>query len=85
LYGCSPQIKWVIVGGESGPKHRPMNVDWARSLIEQCTEAGVPVFTKQDSGMYPGRQGRIPDGLWLHEFPAARRSASGTPGAGGQG
>lgn len=65
------KVHWVIVGGESGPKHRPMDLDWTRSLIEQCTEAGVKVYTKQDSGMYPGRQGRIPDALWRHEFPAS--------------
>ncbi len=64
-----PAISWVIVGGESGPKHRPMDVAWLRSIVEQCREAGVAVFTKQDSGLYPGRQGRIPDDYWVHQFP----------------
>lgn len=40
-------IAWVIVGGESGPKARPMDVTWARSLRDQCRAAGVPVFVKQ--------------------------------------
>jgi len=42
-----PRIDWVIVGGESGPKARPMHPDWVRSLRDQCTTAGVPFFFKQ--------------------------------------
>jgi protein gp37 len=38
---------WVIVGGESGPQARPMHPDWARSLRDQCTAAGVPFLFKQ--------------------------------------
>jgi protein gp37 len=41
------QIHWVICGGESGPKSRPMHPDWARSLRDQCQNAGVPFFFKQ--------------------------------------
>ena len=40
-------IDWVIVGGESGPKARPMHPDWARSIRDQCQAAGVPFFFKQ--------------------------------------
>jgi protein gp37 len=40
-------IDWVIVGGESGPGSRVCNVAWIRSVVEQCTGAGVPVFVKQ--------------------------------------
>jgi protein gp37 len=43
----SAAIKWVVVGGESGPGARPFNVEWARDTIRQCREAGVPVFVKQ--------------------------------------
>lgn len=47
----SPEIiaglDWVIVGGESGPNARPMHPDWARSLREQCTTAGVAFVFKQ--------------------------------------
>jgi protein gp37 len=64
------QLDWVIVGGESGPDARPMELDWARSLVEQCRAARVPVFVKQDSGPKPGMQGRLPDDLWIKEFPA---------------
>ena len=44
--GCR-EIHWVIVGGESGPKARPMHPDWARSLRDQCEAAGVPYLFKQ--------------------------------------
>lgn len=40
-------IDWVICGGESGPGARPMHPDWARSLRDQCTAAGVPFHFKQ--------------------------------------
>jgi protein gp37 len=53
-----PWIDWVIVGGESGQRARPMHPDWARSLRDQCHHANVPFFYKQwgawvpiDSGM----------------------------------
>jgi protein gp37 len=41
------KIDWVICGGESGPKARPMHPDWARSVRDQCVSAGVPYFFKQ--------------------------------------
>ena len=40
-------IDWVIVGGESGPGARPCDVEWIRSIVEQCQEAQTPVFVKQ--------------------------------------
>lgn len=40
-------IDWVIVGGESGPKARPCDVSWIRSIRDQCKAAGVPCFVKQ--------------------------------------
>jgi protein gp37 len=46
-YAPEPRIDWLIVGGESGPRARPMDLAWARSLVEQGRTAGVPVFVKQ--------------------------------------
>lgn len=40
-------IDWVVVGGESGPKARPMSPKWARDLRDQCAAAGVPFLFKQ--------------------------------------
>ncbi len=39
-------LDWVIAGGESGPRARPMHPDWARGLRDQCRDAGVPYFVK---------------------------------------
>lgn len=63
---------WLIVGGESGPGHTECRIEWIEDIVRQCIRAGVPVFVKQDSGQYPGRQGRIPDEFWLKQFPAVR-------------
>jgi len=43
----TPNLDWVIVGGESGPGARPMHPDWARSIRDQCAAARVPFFFKQ--------------------------------------
>src|SRR5690606_36622083 len=40
-------VNWVIVGGESGPKPRPMHPKWIRLVRDQCLEAGLPFFFKQ--------------------------------------
>lgn len=45
--GFDEQINWIICGGESGSKARPMHPDWARSLHKQCESAKVPFFFKQ--------------------------------------
>lgn len=44
------RLDWIIVGGESGPGARPFDVEWARSTIRQCREAGVACFVKQLGG-----------------------------------
>jgi protein gp37 len=66
---CKPNPVWVIVGGESGDGHRQMDLQWMRSIKEQCNAAGVAFYAKQDSGPRPGMRGRIPDDLWVQEFP----------------
>ena len=64
-------IHWAIVGGESGRKRRPMDLEWVESIALQCDAAGVALFVKQDEGRFPGRQGRLPDHLWSRkELPA---------------
>jgi len=45
--GPMAPVDWVIIGGESGKDARPCNVEWIQALVEQCQEAGVPVFVKQ--------------------------------------
>ena len=50
-------LQWVIVGGESGPRARPMELNWARDLRDQCDKACVPFFLKQLGGRYGKRSG----------------------------
>jgi protein gp37 len=47
LYGTPGVIDWVILGGESGPKSRETDVQWMRSLVEQCQSAWAAPFVKQ--------------------------------------
>jgi len=46
-YPSGPRVNWIIPGGESGPGARPCNVEWVRSLVRQCSDAGVACFVKQ--------------------------------------
>ena len=50
-------VNWVIVGGESGPRARPMVERRALQLLEQCENAGVAVFLKQLGGRLHKRGG----------------------------
>ncbi len=63
-------IHWVIVGGESGVRARPLNPDWVRSIRDQCAHAGVPFFFKQWGGPRKGKAGRLLDGQTHDEKPA---------------
>lgn len=78
--GCpghpDPRLDWVIVGGESGPNARKCNIDWIRSVVNQCKAADVPVFVKQMSAEWAksnkcdkGDIKRFPVDLQLREFP----------------
>lgn len=67
-FGVTP-LSWVITGGESGPGARPMNLDWVRSLRDQCQKAEVPFFFKQAGGRTSKAGGRILDGRTWDEMP----------------
>jgi protein gp37 len=69
-------IHWVIVGGESGPRARPMQVNWAREVRDQCVEAKVPFFFKQWGGFRPKSGGRELDGREWDEFPSGKTAAA---------
>ena len=64
-------IHWVIVGGESGIGHRPIELAWVRSIQEQCRAAGVAFFFKQWGGLRPKAGGRELDGHVYDEMPEA--------------
>ena len=62
-------IHWVIVGGESGPKHRPIEVSWVRDIREQTHAARAAFFFKQWGGIRPKAGGRELDGRTHDEMP----------------
>lgn len=66
-------IDWVIVGGESGPHARPMEVAWVREVRDQCRAQRVAFFFKQWGGFRPKSGGRLLDGREWNQFPKSRR------------
>jgi len=62
-------INWVIVGGESGPRARPMDEEWVVSLRSQCSKAQVPFFFKQWGGTRKKKSGRTLMGRTWDELP----------------
>lgn len=62
------RIDWVIVGGESGPRARPMHPDWARNLRDQCQAAGVPFLFKQHGEWVEGDACEASTGDAMHDL-----------------
>lgn len=83
-----PALDWVIVGGESGRRSRPMRLEWARELITAGKTFGVPVFMKQfgthpQVGYYDGDARRFYDeGGWDWPDPVGWHESDGQPGDG---
>lgn len=65
-------IQWVIVGGESGRRARPMDRPWVASLQQQCEQAQVPFFFKQWGGIRKHETGRSLNGRTYDEYPRSR-------------
>ncbi len=63
------KISWVIVGGESGRKPRPMDPDWVLDIQQQCKTAGVAFFFKQWGGTNKKAAGRLLNGRTYDEMP----------------
>ena len=66
-------IDWVIVGGESGPRARPVQESWVSNIQYQCHSGGVPFFFKQWGGTRKQMTGRLLNGRTYDEFPAGSR------------
>ena len=62
-------IHWVIVGGESGPGARPMEVEWVTDVRAQCEQSGVAFFFKQWGGVQKSKSGRTLDGRTWDAMP----------------
>jgi protein gp37 len=63
-------IGWAIVGGESGPKARPMKEEWVLEIKDQCLNAGVSFFFKQWGGTNKKKAGRLLEGRTWNDLPA---------------
>ncbi len=63
------EIDWVIVGGESGPKSRPIDKNWVIDIRNQCQRESVPFFFKQWGGKNKKRAGRVLEGRTWDETP----------------
>lgn len=64
-------LNWVISGGESGPNHRPLDMDAVRYLRDQCRELGIAYHHKQNGGFRGKDNGCLVDGVEHKYFPAA--------------
>lgn len=62
-------IHWVIVGGESGHRARPIREEWVTAIRNQCVEKGVAFFFKQWGGRFPKSGGRELEGQFWDEMP----------------
>jgi protein gp37 len=62
-------IDWVIVGGESGHKARPIKQEWVENILKQCQESNVPFFFKQWGGRYPKANGNELNGVKYEQMP----------------
>lgn len=62
-------IDWVIVGGESGPNHRPIKPEWVHEIHELCKDGEIAFFFKQWGGLTPKSGGRELDGRTWDEMP----------------
>jgi protein gp37 len=69
-------VHWVIVGGESGPRHRPVKPEWVREIRKQCLAAGVSFFFKQWGGRTAKSGGRVLDGRTWDQMPTATINSS---------
>lgn len=72
-------VEWVIVGGESGKQARPMQIEWAEEIKQQCDESGSPAFFMKQLGGTPDKRDRIeefPDHLQVREFPTTQTEAT---------
>ncbi len=69
IFASPNRLDWVICGAESGPGARPFNLDWARSLRDQCGVAGVAFFGKQDADARGRKLPLLLNGATTKEFP----------------
>lgn len=64
-------IDWVIVGGESGPRARPLDPQWVRTIRDHCVSSAIAFFFKQWGGRNKKKSGRTLDGRVWDQMPLA--------------
>ncbi|MGV9237837.1 DUF5131 family protein [Streptomyces nigra] len=70
-------IDWVIAGGESGPRFRPLEPEWVTGIRDVCQEANVPFFFKQWGGRTSKAGGRLLEGQQWDQLPLTAVVSSG--------
>jgi len=70
-------IDWLIAGGESGRRHRPMKLEWVQALRDLCSNRNVRFFFKQWGGAHPKTGGRLLDGREWSEMPVVFDESAG--------
>jgi protein gp37 len=78
-HGKAQRLDWIIVGGESGPGFRPMNLQWARQLRDDSAQLDVCFFFKQHSGLHPKALGNQLDGRSHLNWPGSPHRSRGRP------
>jgi protein gp37 len=72
-FGVIPHLpSWLVVGCESGPNRRSCKIEWVESIVEQCRNAGVPVFVKQiclPNGKFTNKIEEFPKHLQIRQVP----------------
>lgn len=66
-------IDWLITGGESGQRHRPLDLEWVRDLRARCQASNVAFFHKQNGGRTHAEGGRLLDGRTWDQYPEPMR------------
>ncbi|MCK9221957.1 MAG: phage Gp37/Gp68 family protein [Limnochordia bacterium] len=73
IHGIPEKVDWVIVGGESGPGARPVDIRWIRCIRDECQKKDMAFFFKQWGGTRRKAKGRTLDGQIWSEMPDIRR------------
>lgn len=70
-------IRWAIVGGESGPRARPMKEEWVIEIRDQCIDSKVAFFFKQWGGIRPKSGGRLLQNKEWSDYPSSLKKGQG--------
>lgn len=77
--GIGRWLSWVVIGCESGPKRRSMDIEWARDMVRQCKAAGIPVFVRQldINGKVSKKMEEWPEDMRIRQIPQILKQGEG--------